>query len=499
MAKRLAWFSLLMLLALPLRVAAEPRQVLLLHSFEREFAPFDAFAGNFRTELSKNSPVPVDFYEVSLQLARSNEKPPEGPILDYMHAMFANRRLDLVVPIGGPAVQFAQKNRQKLFPSTPMLLAAVDQRLVNMAALRPNDAVVSVLTDPSSVIDTILQILPQTTNVDVLIGSSQLETFWHDELIREFQRFKGRLTFDYLNELSFGEILKRSAALPPNSVIYFQLLAVDAKGVSHVEARVLRDLHAVANAPIFGDQGYQLGQGVVGGPLLAFDVLSRNTAGVALRIMDGESPEHLRLAPQPPGPQIFDWRELHRWGISEDRLPSGSIVQFREPTVWERYKWQIIAALSVCLLEALLILALIANLIKRRGAERSLSESRNRLGAILGTAAEGILTFNDRGISESVNAAAQNIFGYTAGEMLGRNVSMVLPAPFGTACEESVPNDGQTISPDIKGTVPEASGRRKDGSTADMPSPSSPTSVPASGTKRLSSGVMPSLNDGHFS
>jgi hypothetical protein len=214
MAKRPVWFSLLMLLALPLSVTAEPRQVLLLHSFEREFAPFDAFAGNFRTELSKNSPVPVDFYEVSLQLARSNEKPPEGPILDYMHAMFANRRLDLVVPIGGPAVQFAQKNRQKLFPSTPMLIAAVDQRLVNMAALRPNDAVVSVLTDPSLVIDTILQILPQTTNVDVLIGSSQLETFWHDEIIREFQRFKGRLTFDYLNELSFGEILKRSAALP---------------------------------------------------------------------------------------------------------------------------------------------------------------------------------------------------------------------------------------------------------------------------------------------
>ena len=291
-----------------------------------------------------------------------------------------------------------------------------------------------------------------------------MEKFWFDENVRVFQRFKDRLTFVCLNELSFEEILKRSAALPPNSVIYFQMLAVDAKGVSHAESRVLGDLHAVANAPIFGLLGYQLGQRVVGGPLLAIEDLSRSAAGVGLRIMDGESPEHLRLAPQPPGPQVFDWRELRHWGISEDRLPPGGIVQFRELTVWERYKWQIIAAVSVCLLEALLILALVANLIKRRRAERSLAESTNRLGAILGTANEGILTFNDRGIIESANAAALNIFGYAVNEMFGRNISLVLPAIFDTAGKECAPIDRQSVSPDITSIIQEASGRRKDGS-----------------------------------
>ena len=129
MLKRLASFSFLILLALPLSVAAEPRQVLLLHSFERQFATFDTIVGNFRTELSKNSPVPVNFYEVSLQLARSNENPPEGPILDYMHAMFANRRLDLVVPIGG--LRYSSRKRTgKNFPFNADAVAAVDQRLV---------------------------------------------------------------------------------------------------------------------------------------------------------------------------------------------------------------------------------------------------------------------------------------------------------------------------------------------------------------------------------
>ena len=122
-------------------------------------------SGYFRAELSQNSPEPITFYEVSLQPVRSNENSQEKPILDYMHAMFANRRLDLVVPIGGPAVRFAQKYRQDLFPETPMLLAATDQRHLNMAAFTSNDAIVSVLNDGPLMIDNILRLFPQTTSV----------------------------------------------------------------------------------------------------------------------------------------------------------------------------------------------------------------------------------------------------------------------------------------------------------------------------------------------
>ena len=51
---------------------------------------------------------------------------------------------------------------------------------------------------------------------------------------------------------------------------------------------------------------------------------------------------------------------------------------FREPTVWERYRAWIIAGLSICILQALLITGLLANLMKRRRAERFLTESEKR-------------------------------------------------------------------------------------------------------------------------
>ena len=70
-------------------------------------------------------------------------------------------------------------------------------------------------------------------------------------------------------------MLTRVAALPPRSAIYYGDLIVDAQGIPHSQAEVLARLHAVANAPIFGQYDHQLGAGIVGGPLLSIRTLSR--------------------------------------------------------------------------------------------------------------------------------------------------------------------------------------------------------------------------------
>ncbi|SFG01915.1 sensor histidine kinase [Pontibacter chinhatensis] len=56
-------------------------------------------------------------------------------------------------------------------------------------------------------------------------------------------------------------------------------------------------------------------------------------------------------------------------------------------------------------------------------------ESRSRLKAIIETAVDGIITIDTRGIMESANPAAARIFGYEPEEMIGRNVSMLMPEP----------------------------------------------------------------------
>ena len=109
----------------------EPKRVLMLHSFGRDFLPWSAFARTIRTELEQQSPWPLELQEHNLLSARFNNPGPEAPFVDYLRSLYSGRPPDIVVSIGAPAARFVQKYRAELFPKTPMVLTAVEQRLVN--------------------------------------------------------------------------------------------------------------------------------------------------------------------------------------------------------------------------------------------------------------------------------------------------------------------------------------------------------------------------------
>ena len=396
-------------------------QVLVLYSYEREFAPHRAFSELFLPELGRSSSRPVDFIEVSLQPARVTGTAPADAIVTHVRAMLAGRQPDLVVPIGGPAAVFAQRNRGQLFPSAPMLLAAVDTRFVRDVG--GHDAAVAVDHEPERLVENILTVLPDTKTIFVIVGASHLEKTWHTEMKAAFRRFAGRVTFSWANELSFREMLIRGATLPPRSAILFAILSLDAEGVPHVEDRALTDLHQVANAPMFGVRSTQLGRGIVGGRLLSIEDLGRNTTRVALRMLDNQSDGAISTATQTLAAPAFDWRELRRWGINEARLPPGSTIGFREPTAWERYKRPIVVFAAVAGIQALLVVGLVANLTRQRRVRRSLRASEARFLQLSETAPVMLWTSSPDGLCTHVNRARLEFTGRPLESELGNGWS----------------------------------------------------------------------------
>ena len=59
-----------------------------------------------------------------------------------------------------------------------------------------------------------------------------------------------------------------------------------------------------------------------------------------------------------PSMYMFDWRVLRRWNLDQHKLPAGSIILFREPTFWERYKLTVLAGLLILVSLVLLIVYL---------------------------------------------------------------------------------------------------------------------------------------------
>ena len=67
-----------------------------------------------------------------------------------------------------------------------------------------------------------------------------------------------------------------------------------------------------------------------------------------------------------------DWRQLRRWGIDEARVPAGTVIRFREPTVWDRYRGYILAALALLMVQSGLIAGLLIQRARRRHAEHTM-------------------------------------------------------------------------------------------------------------------------------
>jgi signal transduction histidine kinase len=375
--------------------AVQPKKILVLHSYGQNFQPWVTWSREIRNELNRQSPWPLDVDEYSIVTARGGNHAAEPRFVEYLTALYAQQPPDLIVALGGPAARFVQQHRANLFPTTPMLLAAVEVRRVEPSLLSEDDAVVGVRVNHVVLVENVLRLLPETKAIAMIIGNSPPERFWVGEVQRELKPLlENKVELIFYNERPFEEVLKEVASLPPHSAIFFQQMMVDGAGAVYGDKEPLKRIYDVANAPIFTYEGAYVNGGVevVGGPMQSPAEGARQTAAVAVRMLGGVKGSDIKVPPIEFGAPKYDWRQLQRWNISESRLLPGSEVLFREPTAWQRYWWQIALTTAVILFQAGLIAALLHQRRRRRLAEVQSRQRMAELARVIRFSTAGELT-----------------------------------------------------------------------------------------------------------
>ena len=129
---------------------------------------------------------------------------------------------------------------------------------------------------------------------------------------------------------------------------------------------------------------------------------------------------------------------------------------------------------------------------ERKRAEDEIRDRAARLRAIVDTAVDGIITFDSRGLVDSFNPAAERMFGYGSEEVVGQNVSMLVPAAYQEEQDGHLSSCLVTGLSKIIGIGHEVVGRRKDGSTCPLELAVSEMSI---GDRRMFTGIVRDISD----
>jgi signal transduction histidine kinase len=363
----------------PAIAAQTPKSVLIVFSHERERWLYDALESRLRGEIETMGSG-INIYTEYLDAMRFADDEFRDHTVEYFRAKYADRQVSVIVPVSPLALDFVLDHRAQFFPDTPIVFASVNRSRMDEWARLPNFTGVAVSRELTSTLDLALTVQPDTQSVYIPAGTTQLERTWTEGTRRSLQPFERRVKLEFLVGLSMNDLEDRLAHLPPHSIVLNAgLMYYDADGQYFLPEEIVRQICRVSNAPVYSTGEPELGLGIVGGSLYDMAPVGAAAGAMVRRILKGEPASRIPIEVLNPNGNVFDARQLERWGIDERRLPADAIVRFRPPSLWRDYRGTVIGAVAFASLQALLIASLIAEYYRRRQAER---QSRADLAAL---------------------------------------------------------------------------------------------------------------------
>src|SRR4029453_13295789 len=357
-------------------VAAQlPRSVLILDQSARDSVWFEAFFSAFLSTLNAKSAAHVSVYSEHLDLSRFTGPRHDELLRRFFRDKFSERPIGVVVAQGSGALEFVLRSRAELWPGVPVIFAAVDEETGKRLSLPPGVTGTLYQRSFRDAVATARLLVPNLKRI-ALVGEPFERQAVRGHYKQEVPRYSAEFELIDLMGLSMAELRRRVATLPLDTAIIYTAINIDGAGVAYRPYEALAAFADVANRPIVVDAETNMGHGGAGGFVTTPGPVGEAAARVTLRTLDGEDASKMPVTAGDFTRPVFDWRKLQRFGISESRLPPGSDIRFRSPSVWEQYRWYIITALAIILIQALLIAGLLLQRARRRRAEAELRESK---------------------------------------------------------------------------------------------------------------------------
>ena len=352
--------------------AADTKKVVVLYWESKDFPGNVSFDQGFQAGLRSEPSTRWELFSEYLDSTRFPGEHQEELLRDYLREKYAKQKIDAVVASPDPALTFLLHYRSDLFPRTPIVFVAVKRPPFEVLNAGPGLTGIIRANTHRKTLDLALKLQPDTQGVYVVSGTPELDKRFETVAREELAGYEKIVRINYLTDLPVSDLVNRVKVLPPRSIILYvwQRSAVESEKELQT-VQVLEKIRQTASVPIYGMGSRNVGYGIVGGYVQDSERNGLEAAELVRRIFNGTRAQDIPVDSASSVP-TFDWRELQRWGISESSLPSGSVVLFKEFTLWEQYRWRIVVVIALLALETLIITALLLERRRRRRAKEAL-------------------------------------------------------------------------------------------------------------------------------
>src|SRR6266851_4203315 len=389
------WFvvlGILLCVLIPPAAAAQPavKNVLVLHNWASLPQSWALMQSTVRARV----PGQINFYTASVENPQFDDEGYRESLAETLRRGYGGVKLDVVVAATYPVLQFAMQYRDQMFPGVPIVFTDVSRQ--EAQKMWPDVTGVISPVGIRETIDLALDLHPDTSSVAIVTGVTEWDKYWlavaHSELLRHQDKVRA---IDIIGPAG-SQILEKVAELPPHTVALFQLRPDD---FTQPAVDPIDVLAAVAQrVPTYSAwQGLALGRGGVGGAYRDLPKDAVLNGKIVARVLSGERPGNIPIVHDSDLKVHVDWRALQRWHIPESALPPGTVVEYRQPTFWQRDRKYIVIAIILIVAQALLIAGLLWQRGRKRKAEAVLGESEERFRVMADTTPSLVWMCDERG------------------------------------------------------------------------------------------------------
>jgi PAS domain S-box-containing protein len=342
----------------------DPKRVLIVSQEDLTWPAYRLIDENARIALRAGSPEEILIFSEHLDRVHFPDPQFQQQQGAWIQRKYANAKIDLVIAVADVPTD--------IFPGVPVLHVGTDplRKRASPSASEKNVTTIWIELDARKTLEAARLLQPAARQVVVIGSTSTTGQNLVDQVRDQIGVDTDHLPVTYLTSLTMQEIYDKVATLGPESMVLYVSFARDAAGRQYISTEVMSKINAVSKAPVYVVLETNVGLGAVGGYVTSFAELGKQAGEMGLELLAGKHPEDEVARNE----YVFDWRQLQRWRISEFALPAGSVVLFRQRSVWETYKWYFFVAILLSVLETLLLLGLLRQRGEKRNVEASLIE-----------------------------------------------------------------------------------------------------------------------------